>query len=124
MKAKDRIVVTAAVIEHNGHFLITRRQPGVHLEGYWEFPGGKCEPGESEPACLARELAEELGVIVQIGSLVHETLHQYPDREIKLRFYRCRLFGEPSARLGQEIRWCAASELPTLQFPPADEELI
>ena len=49
------IVVTAALVERGGCFLVTRRQKGVHLEGYWEFPGGKCEPGESLAACLARE---------------------------------------------------------------------
>ena len=57
-----RIVVAAAVIERDGRFLVTRRQAGVHLEGYWEFPGGKCEPGETLDACLARELREELDV--------------------------------------------------------------
>ena len=56
------IVVTAAVIEEDDRFLLTRRQRGVHLEGFWEFPGGKCEPGESLAECLAREIREELAV--------------------------------------------------------------
>ncbi len=46
------IVVAAAIIERDGCFLVTKRQTGVHLEGYWEFPGGKCEPGETIVACL------------------------------------------------------------------------
>ena len=56
----NTIVVAAAVIERGGQFLVTRRQPGTHLAGHWEFPGGKCEPGETLAACLARELREEL----------------------------------------------------------------
>ena len=56
------LVVTAAVIERDGAFLLTRRLDGTHLEGQWEFPGGKCEPGETLEQCLARELREELGV--------------------------------------------------------------
>ena len=50
------------MIERDGRFLITRRQPGVHLDGHWEFPGGKCEPGETLHDCLSRELREELDV--------------------------------------------------------------
>ena len=55
--ALPRIVVTAAVIEEHGRFLVTRRPDGVHLEGMWEFPGGKCEPGESHRASLEREIS-------------------------------------------------------------------
>jgi len=62
-----RIVVTAAVIERDDAFLITRRQSGVHLEGYWEFPGGKCEAGESLADCLRRELREELDADAAVG---------------------------------------------------------
>ena len=61
------IVVAAAVIERDDRFLLTRRQRGVHLEGYWEFPGGKCEPGETHAACLVREIREELGVEAAVG---------------------------------------------------------
>jgi 8-oxo-dGTP diphosphatase len=61
------IVVTAAVIEREGRVLVTRRQRGVHLAGFWEFPGGKCDPGEPLDRCLARELREELAVDARIG---------------------------------------------------------
>ena len=54
------IVVAAAVVERDGQFFVTRRQAGAHLEGYWEFPGGKCDPGEPLAACLIREIREEL----------------------------------------------------------------
>ena len=118
------IVVTAAVVERDDAFLVTRRQKGTHLEGCWEFPGGKCDAGESLPACLARELREELDVDVRIGDEVFCTTHAYPDRSVELHFFRCELYGEPRPQIGQEMRWVRRDELTTLEFPPADAELI
>ncbi|MBI3047548.1 MAG: (deoxy)nucleoside triphosphate pyrophosphohydrolase [Acidobacteria bacterium] len=117
-------VVVAAVIEEDHHILVTRRQPGVHLAGMWEFPGGKIDPEESHSAALRRELREELGVDADVGELVYETTHAYPDVTVELYFYRCRLIGHPRPLLGQEMRWVPRAELPTLGFPPADKELI
>ena len=85
------VVVTAAVIERGGRYLVTRRQPGVHLEGFWEFPGGKCEPGESLTECLRRELVEELGAGAAVGDEVFTITHHYPERSIELHFLACRL---------------------------------
>ena len=119
-----RIVVTAAVIEENGKFLVTRRPGGVHLEGLWEFPGGKCEEGESHLASLEREIAEELDTAIMIEREVYSVVHGYDDRVVELHFFACRLAGEPRAVLGQEMRWVSREELGTLPFPPADEELI
>ena len=118
------IVVTAAVIERDGQVLVTRRQRGVHLEGYWEFPGGKCDAGESLTECLARELREELAVEASVGREVFTTTHAYDDRSVELHFFACELRGAPQPLLGQEMRWVARAELGTLQFPPADAELI
>jgi len=118
------IVVAAAVIEDGGRYFVTRRQAGVHLEGYWEFPGGKCEAGETLAACLARELMEELGAAVDVGGEIFTVAHDYPDRRVELHFLACRLLGEPSPRLGQEMRWVARADLRSLHFPPADDELI
>ena len=118
------IVVTAAVVERDGRILVTRRQPGVHLEGHWEFPGGKCDPGEALDRCLSRELQEELGVGAVVGEEILATTHDYPDRRVELHFLRCRLTGEPAPQLAQEMRWVSRDELDALQFPPADEELI
>ena len=122
--ADRRIVVTAAVVQRGGAFLVTRRLRGTHLEGLWEFPGGKCEDGESHADCLRRELREELGCEGVIGAKLLEVAHDYPDRTIELHFFDCDLAGEPQPLLGQEIRWAAAAELPALEFPPADAELI
>ena len=118
------IVVTAAVVQRDGCFLVTRRQKGVHLEGYWEFPGGKCDAGESLAACLARELREELDVAATIGDEIFATTHTYPERSVELHFLRCTIDREPRALLGQQIRWVAREDLESLQFPPADAELI
>jgi 8-oxo-dGTP diphosphatase len=118
------IVVSAAVIERNDRFLVTRRQAGVHLEGQWEFPGGKCHAGETLGACMARELHEELSVAAEVGAELLTTTHDYPDRRIELHFLRCVIKGEPAPQQGQEMRWVAREELGTLQFPLADEQLI
>jgi 8-oxo-dGTP diphosphatase len=118
------IVVSAAVIERDGRLLVTRRQAGVHLEGHWEFPGGKCHPGETLATCMARELREELNVGAEVGVELLSTTHDYPDRRVELHFLKCAIAGEPAPQQGQEMRWVTRDELGTLQFPPADEELI
>ncbi len=124
MQPSRPTIVTAAVVERAGLLLITRRIDGTHLAGHWEFPGGKCEPGESPERCLARELREELGVGARVGREIYRTLYAYADRKLDLRFFDCEIDGEPEARLGQDIRWAARHELPTLPFPPADKELV
>ena len=118
------IVVTAAVVERGGRVLVTRRQRGVHLEGLWEFPGGKCDPGEPLDGCLARELREELDVEACIGPEVFTTTYAYEDRRVELHFFACELLGEPRPLLGQEMQWIARGDLDGRQFPPADAELI
>ena len=121
---KPRVVVTAAVIERNDSFLVTRRPPGTHLEGYWEFPGGKCDAGESLAACLRREILEELDADVVIGREILSVAHDYPERVVELHFFECDLAREPRPALGQEMLWAKRADLRALRFPPADDELI
>jgi mutator protein MutT len=118
------IVVVAAVIEVNEAFLLTRRPAGAHLEGLWEFPGGKIDAGETHAQALTREIREELDSDVDVGALLFETEHAYPDRTVALHFYQCILRGTPRPILGQQMQWVPRAELRTLEFPPADEELI
>ena len=118
------IVVVAAIIEQDDRFLLTRRQKGVHLEGLWEFPGGKIDAGETHADALVRELREELDVDVDVGALRFHTTHDYDDRVVALYFYECALRGTPQPMLGQQMRWVPRAELATLGFPPADTELI
>jgi 8-oxo-dGTP diphosphatase len=118
------IIVVAAVVEENDAFLVTRRPAGVHLAGLWEFPGGKIDPTETHADALRREMREELDTDVDVGELVFETTHAYPERTVALYFYRCVLKQRPHPLLGQDMQWVKRSELAALGFPPADEELI
>lgn len=122
--SKRPVVVVAAVIEREGAFLVARRQAGTHLAGYWEFPGGKLNDGESLEQGLQREIKEELNTDIGDVRKIFETSHTYPERVVQLHFYRCALRGTPEPTLGQEIRWVRRDELASLAFPPADAELI
>jgi 8-oxo-dGTP diphosphatase len=121
-----RVQVVAAVVWRGGRILATRRLPGGPLGGLWEFPGGKVEPGESEPAALARELREELGCAARVGELLFRHDHDYPHVHVDLAFYRCEL--EPGAEprcLGvAEIAWVEPGELAGLEFCPADRPVL
>jgi mutator protein MutT len=118
------ITVAAAVVERAGALLVTRRLEGTHLEGCWEFPGGKCEPGESLHQCLVREIAEELGVDVTPRETLLVTTHTYPDKTVELHFIACELSADPVPQQGQQMQWIDRSRLETLQFPEADAALI
>ena len=118
------ITVVAAIVERDGTFLVTRRLKGTHLAGLWEFPGGKCEAGETHVECLVRELREELGVAALVGREVLATEHAYAERTVRLHFHECRIEGDPQPLLGQQIQWARRDDLRTLEFPAADAELI
>jgi 8-oxo-dGTP diphosphatase len=118
------VIVAAAVIERGGAVLVTRRLEGTHLEGLWEFPGGKCEPGESIHECLIREIVEELGATVTPGRTLLVTTHSYPGKTVELHFVACEIQGEPRPQQGQEMRWIERTQLDSLEFPEADAALI
>jgi len=117
-----RLVVAAAVIENEGAFLLTRRQQGVHLEGVWEFPGGKCEPGESHVECLSREIREELGAAVRVGREVFTIAHRYPDRIVELHFFACRPKRSQPAR--HPFVWVPKADLDKYGFPAANAAIV
>jgi 8-oxo-dGTP diphosphatase len=118
------IIVVAAVIERDGQFLLTLRPAGTHLEGHWEFPGGKVLPHETHGEALRRELFEELDIVADVGPLVFNVSHVYPELSVDLYFYRCGFAGEPKPMFGQEMQWIARERLSALPFPDADAELI
>lgn len=118
---KSPILVTAGVLIRDGKVLVARRKTGSHLEGLWEFPGGKLDPGESPEEGLARELREELGVEVRVGKILEVVYHRYPEKEVLLSFYSCELVdGEPRALDVKEVAWVKTSDLPQLDWVPAD----
>jgi 8-oxo-dGTP diphosphatase len=119
-----RVEVTAAVIERDGAFLLTRRLDGTHLEGCWEFPGGKRHEGESLRECLAREIREELDAEIEVGDLILATSHDYRERIVALHFFRCSLLTAPRPVLGQEMRWVSRADLRSYPLPPADDQLV
>ena len=121
---KARTVVIAAIVEREDLILVAQRVAGTHLAGYWEFPGGKLEPSENHRQCLEREMKEELDATVEVGPIIHSTSFAYPKRTVELHFYNCVLTNEPTPLLGQQLRWVSRPELETLQFPPADLELV
>ena len=119
------IPVAAGLIFREGKILITQRPAGGHLAGLWEFPGGKCEPDETLPECLQRELHEELGVVVNVRECVEMLEHAYPEKTVQLSFFRCALvLGEPEGREGQALAWIGSDELGDFQFPEADAQLL
>jgi mutator protein MutT len=120
----EAVEVVAAVVERDGRYLITRRLEGTHLAGLWEFPGGKILPGEQPENALRRELKEELGVDAAVGELIQTVDWTYPEKSVRLLFFRCALAAEPTPLEGQEMRWIAGADLRSYSFPEADATLI
>jgi A/G-specific adenine glycosylase len=118
--------VTAAVVwGDDGRLLIARRLPDDMLGGMWEFPGGRCEPGESLAECLRREIREELGLEIEVGDRLATVPHAYSHFRVTLHaFYCCPVGGEPQALQCAEWRWVQFGELPGLPFPIADQRII
>ena len=118
-------VVAGVVRREDGCVLISQRMPEDTLGGYWEFPGGKVEPGEELKAALKRELREELGIETEIGAEIHRIVHAYPDRDVRLFFYDARILsGEPQKLEVADLRWVTLPELLHYQFPEADLPLL
>jgi 8-oxo-dGTP diphosphatase len=127
MGAQIMLTVVAALIERDGRLLVCQRRHDARFPLLWEFPGGKCEPGETPQRALARELREELGIAAEIGHEVYRTRHKYPEmpREIELIFFAAHLNdGEPQNLDFEQIAWRESASLPELNFLPADRELI
>ncbi len=119
------IEVAAGLIHHEGRYLIARRKPGVHLAGFWEFPGGKRETGESLEECLQRELFEELSIRVDVPVPYQIVRHDYLEKTVELHFFHCVIEeGQATAVDCAEIRWVLPEELPQFKFPPADQVII
>lgn len=121
-----RMEVVAAVIWHGERFLAVQRPPGKVMAGYWEFPGGKLEPGESPEAALVRELEEELGIVARDFVRWREKCHTYDHAVVRLFFFQIHAFdGVPTAREGQRLAWVRpGAEAAVLEFLPADCDIV
>ncbi len=119
------VEVAAGLIHHGGRYLIARRKPGVHLAGFWEFPGGKRETGETLEDCLRRELFEELGIRIDMPVPYRIIRHDYPEKTVELHFFRCTIEeGHAEPLDSAEIRWVVPADLGRFTFPPADRIII
>lgn len=110
-----------------GQVLISRRNANQHMGGFWEFPGGKVEAGETVQQALSRELHEELNISINRASLQPLCCirHDYPDKSVLLDVWQTQQYsGEPQGMEGQPLRWLAAHELIASEFPPGNRAII
>ncbi|MCQ4297822.1 Nudix family hydrolase [Pseudomonas stutzeri] len=121
-----RIHVAAAVIRGaDERVLIAKRPLDKHQGGLWEFPGGKVEAGEGVQAALARELLEELGIVVTAAQPLIQVRHDYPDKQVLLDVWEVQAFtGEPHGAEGQPLMWVAADQLTNYSFPAANQPIV
>ncbi|HEV2385887.1 MAG TPA: (deoxy)nucleoside triphosphate pyrophosphohydrolase [Candidatus Acidoferrales bacterium] len=119
-------LVVAALIEREGRLLVGQRRRADSFGLKWEFPGGKVQAEESLEQALGRELREELGVGAAIGRELYRTRHRYDElsQEILLVFFSVQLDSEPRNLAFEQICWVERAGLKSLDFLPADRELV
>jgi len=117
--------VLAAVLEKDGRWLIAQRKRGDRFAGFWEFPGGKLEPGETPEECLAREIFEELGIRVRVGKRLGTVRCHPPGFAIELTAYRVT-HSDGSIRLKdhEEARWVSPGEIGRFELTEPDRLLL
>lgn len=123
MTTERRIEVVAGAIVSAGHLFATQRGYGPWA-GWWEFPGGKLEAGESPVEALRRELREELSLEVEVLSLVATVDYDYPDFHLTMHLYHCRPLGTPTLLEHSASRWIGPADLQGMQWLPADLQVL
>lgn len=117
--------VACAIIEQDGRVLAAQRSAAMTLPLKWEFPGGKIEAGESPEECLIRELMEELGVTVLVGTALPRTTHGYPDFTVTLYPFTCRLSGGIiTPHEHHALQWIEPQRMEELDWAAADLPII
>ncbi|WP_028117716.1 (deoxy)nucleoside triphosphate pyrophosphohydrolase [Ferrimonas senticii] len=118
--------VVAAVISHQNQLFIAKRHPDSYLGGFWEFPGGKIEAGESPQQALKREIEEELSITVTVGHYLASSEHDYGDKIVRLHGYLCHWHGDRIALTGShsEFAWIDANHIDRRTLAPADLPLL
>lgn len=118
-------VVAGVILNEKDQVLLALRPMHKHQGGLWEFPGGKVEEGEQVQAALARELLEELNLVVETSRSLLITEHDYGDKHVTLDVWIVSAFsGDIQGREGQELRWVKRQELPQYQFPAANLPIV
>lgn len=115
--------IAIAVVEHDDRFLIGQRPSGVALAGFWEFPGGKTQPGESPHECAVRECREETGLEVEVTGLYLDHVERYHYGSVHLHFFRCRP-RHPAQSPREPFRWVARADLAGHGFPAGNRRLL
>ena len=120
-----KMIGVAVIWNDAGQILIDRRKPNGLLGGLWEFPGGKVELGETIPACIQREIQEELGIEIEVGDRLIVIDHTYSHFHVTLNVHHCKhLSGEPQPLQCDEIRWVELADLDSYPFPKANLQII
>ena len=125
-------LIAIAIVHWQDCVLIGQRGPDVPLAGFWEFPGGKVEPGESSAAAAARECLEETGLAIKVGEPYPDVLHTYDHDRVRLHFFRCTW--QPPSKQQQStvqqseplapFRWVPIETLDAYEFPPANTGIL
>lgn len=121
----NMFAVVGLLLDADQNILISQRKPGKYMEGYWEFPGGKLEAGETPEQALGRELEEEIGITDVSAELFMQFGYQYPERTVWLDVYKVTDYqGEPYGREYQLLKWVPLSTISDYQVLPAGAPII
>ena len=119
------VEVAVGVVRRAGRVLVTRRKTGQIMAGWWEFPGGKLESGESAASAVTRELCEEIGLEVQVVAALPTLRHDYPHAQVRLNVFLVEAaVGEPQALEVADCRWVGRAELAELDMLPGNRDLV
>ena len=118
-------VVAGIIYRDDGKFLIAQRNLKKSQGGLWEFPGGKVEPGETCEEALAREIKEEMAADITVGEKIGENIHHYPEKDIKLMFYKAKLLSKDITLLEHEdYKWITKEDKDKFEFAGADVKVF
>ncbi len=120
MGRNRKLVVAALVRDSDGRILLSRRRADQPMPLLWEFPGGKVEEGEAPTDALRREVQEELGCDAEVGRIDDVVFHRYPEFDLYMLVYACRLAGEPRPVEVAELAWVPPRDLLKYEVLPAD----